>query len=218
MFGIHNEYYFYQLLEGDKRRQLQNRFNAFKIASALDIGCGDGRALLGLHYVFGASVLRGCERSSEHGALRTSLGNELCQAPRTIIEARLNISEVHGDKRTSAEREASISDLMKEVRYGCDAVQFSSSGTYDAIICSQVLHYFEDENSVRHILEMIPASMHTSSLVYVSVKDNFMPERRNVIRGEDLLRCCHEYRHYLGLQHITGHVCVEGTTHIFTNL
>jgi len=218
MFGVQDEYYFYQLLEGEKRQRLQSRLNSFRIESALDIGCGDGRALLGLHYVFAAKILRGCERSTQRGALGTSLGNALCETPRDLSEARYEIAKVHYDTRSRTEIDAHVVGLMKRVQYECDTAKFSPGMNNDAVICSQVLHYSQNESEVRFILEMIRTCAHTNSLIYFSIKDRYQQHRLNIVRGEVLVACCHEYMDQLGLKYFKGHECDEGNAHIFTNL
>jgi len=218
MYGIQGEYYFYQLLEGEKRERLRPRLRCFNVESALDIGCGDGRALLGLHYHYGVRVLYGCERRTERGVIRTSPTDIHGRAPTSLKEARSNIARIQGDVRTSDEIEVSIAELMKNVRYDPDAVELSADGTSDAVICSQVLHYSKDEVETRAILDLISTQGHSESLVYFSVKDNYLPERSNIINGDVLLKCCEEYMMRLRLTHSIGHVCSEGTSHIFTNL
>lgn len=218
MFGVGDEYYFYQLLEGERRQRLQSRLNRYRINSAVDIGCGDGRALLGMHYALGANILRGFDSSTQRGALKTSLGNALCEAPKDIGEARYEIAKVHGDNRSRLEIDAHIVTILNDIKYECDASTFSPGIDNDSAICSQVLHYMKDELQVRTILEMIRTSTHSNSLIYFSAKDQFRQSMLNIVRGEILLSCCHEYKDLLGLKYFKGHECDEGTSHIFTNL
>lgn len=217
--GIAGEFYFYELLRQGAFEGLRKRFDRFRIHSVLDVGCGDGRALIGMHYRFGCTVLHGCDTKSANGVLNSEC---LSYQPTYLWEAHSSIaSELFGDNRGERERRRAVYGLLNNVQYETEFGSYSINDKYDALICSHVLHFMKNAEQVGSSLRRIGECKHENSMVYLSVKDNFKHKDGSpVIPGDELMTLCSKWSTEIGLTYSPSHNMSvdEGQAHVFTNL
>lgn len=216
--GVGGEFFFYELLRGECFDTFRTRFGRFPLDSVLDIGCGDCRALIGMHYQCGSTVLHGFDKKGENEVLS---GECLRHVPSTIGEAYEAIARgLYGALNLDGQLRPRLRAMLRAVAYNTTIAEYTPDGTYDAIICSHMLHFMNSREEVEYVLGRITRHRLLDGLVYVSLKDDYQRTDPSVIAGQELLAICCDWAEDMGLVHRLSHnMCgKEGQAHVFTNL
>lgn len=202
--GVGGEYFFWQLLHKDCFHSFRELFAPLPIRSVLDIGCNDCRALIGMHYQCGSTILHGFDiqpKETFEGAYEA------------IARKLYGMIDGKGDIRPR------LRVLLGAVEYGKSIEQYPMAEAYDAIICSHVLHYMKSEEEVQRVLDRVMHHLRPGGMVYLSVKDGYRLQDPEAIRGEELLALCHSWAKTMELDYLPSHTASDqGQAHVFTNL
>ncbi len=222
--------YFHQLLVGEKLVLSRERFNKFKLNSVLDIGCGEGGALMRMYYAFGTLNVEGFYVMSEQDTLQAAIKRKteknLRSSPDKQRIVPRCIEDVYGLVRRYPDDVLPRMESVEEVRYFMKNIQYSTiaSGyeprlkSHDAVICSQVIQHARSVSDATEVLEMIRLQVNEGSLVFIAIKDGF-PTALGYLEPSLLLAICSQYMSVLGLQHYLGKQTKDqGRVHIYTNL
>lgn len=213
--------YFHQLLKGKKLKALRTDFEHFPMRSVLDLGVGEGGALVRLYYAFGTSHVEGVESASKETIIRL-MGirrREKGKEPPRCIEDVFSFQWHEQTDIRPVIPSNEMGEFMKNVQFECGAQDYRPQRlSYDVVLCSQMLHYMANTADVNIVLSLMRWLVHPNSLVYLSVKDG-IPLNFGAIAPYVLLPLCAEFARSQGLTYYRGKQTeTQGCAHIFTNL
>ena len=214
------EPWFSSLLNGDMDPVLLARFRRFDAQSMLDLGCGEGLALVCCHYTLGLSHLEGVEQESRTAIdqkyqtkpLPTESGLPICSLEEHWGRFVPNEADAIPIAKTPAELRA-----LLQITYNTRAEAYKPLlAQYDIIVLSHMLHYLVSEAQVQNILDKVTQLSHEGTLVYLSVK----PDSTFCgVPGRRFLALCRAFAGQLKLCEYKGPFSQsEGQAYIFTNL
>ncbi len=215
--GVGGEFFFYELLRPQNIHLVRANLNSFALKSVLDIGCGDCRALIGMHFQCGSTMLHGFDAKESNDVLSEDL---LGGRPSSIGGAYESIARrLYGALDYDGQLRLNLQSLLGDVEYGTPLQHYQLELSYDAIICSHVLHFQRNEQDLRDMLGLIARHRSPEGLVYVSLKDGYHKKDSSVIPGDHLLKPCFEWSKEMRLTYLPSHrEGDEGQAHVFTNL
>lgn len=226
---LQEEQWFYELLEGDPPPEL-NRLRRFNARSALDLGCGEGFALIYLYYSLGIDHLEGVDKRSASAVLQ-ELNKRLKEKQQqsvgvsSIGELFIGARPCSTNVRPLLSKSEDYQHLLRRVRYDVDVVNYKpeSDSVFDIVVASHLMHYLKPQE-FQLVAQLILDRSHAQSLVYYSTKPEFAHREPGSLHGAELLSHCRaladrligkglDIKEYLGPMSQGNGQC-----YIFTNL
>jgi hypothetical protein len=204
---------------------MKSRLLRFNAQSMLDIGCGEGLAMLLSHYVLGIDTFFGFDHATESYILQTYNDRRnrchqgISEVPCTRLEEIWNTVTTSNDRRPRIEDTTRYRPLLNP-HYDMTVQRFGAKAdlkghNFDIIICSQVFH-FMDEEDIQDTLRLIQNHRHPASMIYISAKTGFKGKAGTDSRW--MMRTLRSFASEQGLNYYWGRRATDGRCHTFTNI